>query len=229
MGRINLKNITLISICGDAKYLVDTIRAARQCIKYIDFGGVKILSNVHVSVNDIDIVKIPKLDKKQYSTFCLYELQKYIDTDYCLTFQGDGFIINPNLWTEEFLKYDYIGAPWISETKVKNHVGNGGFSLRSQKFMSSGKTLEYNSDIQFQPHIPAGELVTPEDWFLCCYHYDEMLQMGIKFADINTAYLFSVEHPSNIKNYNRFDLKTYESFGFHGNFNKAAMLLLEKL
>lgn len=226
MGRLSLSDVTLVSVCGNAKFLVGIIKAARYCMKNTDFGKVKILSNVDVKVSDIEIIKIPTLDKEKYCTFSLYELPSYIDTEYCLTFQGDGFIINHNLWKNEFFDYDYIGAPWTQE--VINNVGNGGFSLRSKKFLFSAKTLEYNSKIQFQPHIAAGELVTPEDWFACCYSYKEMVHMGVKFPSVALAYDFAVEHPSIYKNYNRFDIKTYNSFGFHGNFNKAAMSLLEK-
>ena len=226
MGKIKLDNITLVSVCGNQKFLIDIIRAAKHCMKYIDFKSVKILSNVAVSVNDIEIVKIQPLDQLQYTLFSLYELPKYIDTDFCLTFQGDGFVIKPNMWDNDFLKYDYIGAPWLSENK--NPIGNGGFSLRSQKFLHSAKTLEYNSKIQFQKDIPAGKLITPEDWFACSYSYDKMINMNVKFPNIELAYKFSVEHPSNIKNYDRYNINTYNSFGFHGSFNIAAMKLLEE-
>ena len=226
MSKLSLNNITLVSICGKEDYINNTIKAANICTKYIDFKSVKILSSKKLHYDTIDIVKIPELNKEEYSYFMMYDLLNYIDTEYCLTFQWDGFIINPNLWSEKFLNYDYIGAPWLSEKK--NNVGNGGFSLRSQKFMQSAKTLQYNSKLQFQPHIPAGELVTPEDWFVCSYKYDDMIKLGVKFADINLAYDFSVEHPSNIKYYSRNNINTYKSFGFHGDFNTAAMKLLEK-
>ena len=29
-----------------------------------------------------------------------------------LTIWTDGFIVHPEMWRDEFLKYDYIGAPW---------------------------------------------------------------------------------------------------------------------
>lgn len=222
---MNLNNVTLVSTCGDERFLDGIISAAQICMKHIKFGAVKILTNCIKQVDNMNIIKISPLNQEEYAIFCLYDLPNYIDTDFCLTFQGDGFIINPHLWKEEFLNYDYIGAPWSNESN--NNVGNGGFSLRSQKFLQSAKTLDYNSKIQFQPHIPAGKLITPEDWFACNYKYKEMNDMGIKFANVDTAYKFSVEHPSFRKFYNRNDLETYNSFGFHGSFNTAAMKLLE--
>jgi len=224
--KIQLDNITLISVCGNSSRIAETINAAHFCCKDIQFKSVKILSNCSIDEDGIEVIGIHTLNKEEYSHFLIYDFPQYIDTEYCLTFQWDGFIINPNRWTDEFLQFDYIGAPWLNDPT--NNVGNGGFSLRSQKFMQSAKTLSYNSRIQFQPHIPAGQLVTPEDWFVCSYEYDKMIDLGVKFADINTAYKFSVEHPSNMKYYNRNDLSTYNSFGFHGDFNIAAMKLLEK-
>lgn len=227
MAKLSLKDVTLISICGNENLLQQTINAAKYCTKNIDYKNTVILSNKPFHADDIKCIKINALDKEDYCHFCLYELPNYIETEYCLTFQWDGFVINSNLWTEEFYNYDYIGAPWLGN--MNNNVGNGGFSLRSQKFLQSAKTLSYNSKIQFQSHIPAGELVTPEDWFVCNYEYQTMQNLGVKFADINLAYRFSVEHPSIFKFFNRQDISTYNSFGFHGQFNCAAMALMENL
>ena len=59
----------------------------------------------------------------------------------CLVIQDDGIILRPGV--EEFLKYDYVGAPWIDgpgNEYLKSHVntnlvGNGGLSLRSIQAM----------------------------------------------------------------------------------------------
>jgi hypothetical protein len=221
---MKLEDVTLISVCGDEKFLDQIIKAADICSQNVNFGATKILSNIEIQC-EYEVVKIPRLDKLAYSKFMMYELRKYVTTEFCLTFQGDGFIINPHLWNNEFLDYDYIGAPWVNEKY--NNVGNGGFSLRSQKFLQAAETLEYNSKIQFQNHVPAGELITPEDWFICNYNFNAMKKMGVNFSNINIAYKFAVEHPSIHKFFDRNNLKTYNSFGFHGHFNKAAMKLLE--
>jgi hypothetical protein len=223
---MKLDNVTLVSVVGHEKYLEPTVTAMLKCMSLVEFKKIKLLSTNDIKLDNIEVIKIPTLTKEDYARFCLYKLPEYIDTDYCLTMQHDGFIIDINYWDNNYLKFDYIGSPWLSERY--NNVGNGGFSLRSQKFLHSAKTLEYNSAIQFQPHIPAGKLVTPEDWFACNYSYRKMLDMNVRFADILTAYKFAVEHPSNIKVYDRDKLETYHSFGFHGDFNIAAMKTLEK-
>lgn len=221
----SLNNVTLFSLVGSDEFLEPTLKAINHCKRISNFKETKVASCIEFNEEGIEYIPITKLTKEEYCHFFLYELNNYIDSDFCLTIQSDGFIIDGNHWDDNFLDYDYIGAPWLN-FKEQNCVGNGGFSLRSKKFLECCKNLQYKRDIQFQPHIKAGDLITPEDWFCCVYHYNTMRKNGIKFADIDTAYNFSVEHPSFFKQYNRNDITTYKSFGFHGTFNKAGMNLL---
>jgi hypothetical protein len=56
-----------------------------------------------------------------------------IPTEMFLIFQTDTVIIQENKdFINEFLNYDYVGAPWSSDS---NHVGNGGLSLRRKSKM----------------------------------------------------------------------------------------------
>ena len=70
--------------------------------------------------SSIEHVSIPPMDLMGYSKFMLQDLYKFVDTKFCLVIQSDGFVINPNLWTNQFLEYDYIGAPWPNEISVYN-------------------------------------------------------------------------------------------------------------
>lgn len=49
--------------------------------------------------------------------------------DKVLIFQTDSMLLREGI--EEFLEYDYVGAPW----KFQEHGGNGGLSLRSKTAM----------------------------------------------------------------------------------------------
>ncbi len=222
---MKLNNVSLISVCGNAKYKDPIKKAMRHCLKKMDFQDVLLLSNEDDS--EFPCIKIPQLDQALYSQFCVQSLFDYIKTDYCLMIQWDGFIINEHLWSDEFLKYDYIGAPWPYHD---HSVGNGGFCIRSKKFLEYSAKLKYQSNIPFQEGVAGGVYVTPEDWFLCIHNYDFMLYHGITFAPATLAYNFSVEHScspkfktSLIKVFNPNELSTYKSFGFHGSFNVAAM------
>lgn len=217
--------LTLVTFIGNPAYYDATIKAVDHCTSLIEFDKIKIFTCVHKQHKDAESIYIPEVNKTQYNLFFVEELNKYIDTEFCLTVQHDGFIIDPSRWNVNFTKYDYIGAPW-TDNKEKNCVGNGGFSLRSKKFLQASSKLIYNPNIKFQPNIPGGTLATTEDWFLCVHNYDYMLKQHIKFANKILASQFSIEHPLDTKPFNRNDLSTYRSFGFHGEFNTAAMSLI---
>jgi|694.fasta_scaffold65974_4 hypothetical protein len=138
-----------------------------------------------------------------YNKFMVEGLSSIINTDFVLIVQPDGFIINSNLWQDKFLEYDYIGAPW----PWHGVCGNGGFSLRSKRFLDLSSRLKYD-------HRHEEYDFCPEDNFLCLEKYNRnyFLQNQIKFADIKTSIEFSFEHP--IKEYP--DHKLFNSFGFHG-------------
>lgn len=223
-----LNNVTIISACHSEK-IDQTIKAMKYSMREIDFHSCLILTDKDINTDGIEIINVGHdIDLIEYNRICINDLHKYVNTDYCLVIQWDGFVINPKRWSDEFLNYDYIGSNWIINNPNINTVGNGGFSLRSKKFLEVSSKIDYTpheckwlSDSQ-KSYMP----ITPEDWFLCFDKYDYMIQNGIKFSDKSIADKFSVEHPHSLKPFNRNDIHTYKSFGFHGEFNKAAMELL---
>jgi len=46
----------------------------------------------------------------QYSTFVMHSLYAFIDTDFCLIVQDDGWVLNGANWKPEYYDYDYIGG-----------------------------------------------------------------------------------------------------------------------
>ena len=186
---INGKSITILGVAWGSQ--VDpTIKAIEHCLNIFPFfDKAKFITDI---TNQID-----------YNTFFVEGIKNIIDTDFVLNVQADGFIINPNLWSNDFLNYDYIGAPW------RWHIvcGNGGFSLRSKKFLESSSTIKY--DPKHSEYLCA-----PEDWFLCIKNRNILINNGIKFADIETASKFSFEHPIGLKQEG-----LANSFGFHGKHN----------
>ena len=131
---------------------------------------------------------------EDYNKFMVSDLNSEIVDGHVLVIQYDGYILNPAAWTNDFLNYDYIGAPWITQPWPKAFtVGNGGFSLRSKKFLEHSSKLEYC------------DFTIPEDVFLCRVNGQKLQDSGIKFAPFSVAYDFSVE-----------DLPYKDQFGFHG-------------
>lgn len=210
---INLHNVTLVSITS--VNVERAIKALKYSSKDINFGNILLITDKDVSDENIKIEKIQPLDYIGYSKFVVYELYKYIDTDFVLIIQDDGFVINPNEWDNNFLNYDYIGAPFPIPNINDNisyrdpfgkliRVGNGGFSLRSKKLLklASDLNLEWKSYFGYYN----------EDGFYSVHNRHFYEQNGCNFAPIEIAAKFSVEYPT-IENEN------IQTFGFHGKNN----------
>ena len=151
------------------------------------------------------------MDFLGYSRLIIEDLYKYFQTPFCLIQQSDSFIVNSNLWKNEFLEFDYIGAPWSDKVKVNddlvldmknNTVGNGGFSLRSQKLAKLTSKINFSS-LNFP--------IKSEDVVICHYLYKEMIKNGIKFAPPKLAAQFSMENINHL-----YGQDVNSVFGFHG-------------
>jgi hypothetical protein len=190
-GKKKLTDVTLLGIdCLDINRLIDV---ARICCKQIEFGDVKLLSSQPAKLKNV--VPIPHLGTiEACSHFIVKELYKHIDTEFFLMIQYDGFILNPNAWDDNFLKYDYIGAPWA---KGQRTVGNGGFSLRSKRLHQLLATDNSITETY------------PEDGVICKIYGEYLESKGIKFAPESLAKKFSFE-----ANY-KFGLAWDRQFGFH--------------
>ncbi len=211
--KIKLKDVTLLAA---SSVNIDHTQDALMISSYnLDFSSIKLLSPSRPKniFSSIEYVQIPNIDLKDYNKLILNELYKYFDTSHCLIVQSDAFIINSEMWTDEFLDYDYIGAPWTEKIKPnnkltldlkKNRVGNGGFSLRSKKLTNITKNYKYK-DMNFP--------VAQEDVIICYYLYDELKKKDINFAPINLAAKFSVEDP---RTNEKFGINDKNVFGFHG-------------
>lgn len=198
----NLSNVELIII--DCLNVQEAIHTLKICTANIKFKCVKLFTHLEVYDDFFETIIIDEIDSiEKYSDFCL-RLNNFVTSDYVLIVQNDGFIINSDHWSDDFLNYDYIGAPW-HHTKICGHkVGNGGFSLRSKKFLDYSSQFETTSGV-------------PEDNFLCLDNYNKAINFGIKFASTRVAANFAFEYRNPF--YGSFDPKKH--FGFHGKENVA--------
>lgn len=199
-----LNNVTLLGVdCVDAERLAKVMSI---CLSYFEFPAAKLLTSIPMKdipagIERIGIAPINSL--KEYSHFMMKNLNDYIETDFVLVVQHDGFILNPKAWTEEFLEYDYIGAPWWYKDEC--NVGNGGFSLRSKKLQA----MLQSDPIIFETYC--------EDHNICRTYGNYLKSKGIKFAPEDLASQFSIEgdlHGTGKEKYSG-DVWTGE-FGFHG-------------
>ena len=109
-------------ICGNYNY--------EFMKKIVDKIGANMTSKINiVKINASFITR-----KKYCELFMNKEFWDLFHGEKILIYQEDTCIFKKNM--DDFIKYDYIGAPWPKIQKDNNNnVGNGGFSLRSRTKM----------------------------------------------------------------------------------------------
>ncbi len=194
--KLSLPNVTLAAMTSVNIY--ETVCALKYSMRGIDFGEVVLITDKKpfylprdITYKHTDI--IDEIDKFNYKM--VYELTDYIDTDYVLLVHYDGFVVNPEMWQDEFLEYDYIGSPWPlpdNDYMYRDSEGNicrvgNSVSIRSKKLMDYPKEHNLKWEKVWDGNYN-------EDAFLCCVHKNEMEEAGIKFAPIGIAKYFGHEH-----------------------------------
>ena len=160
----------------------------------------------------IRFVPVEWFDYFQYSLFIVHCLHYHVKSDYVLIVQDDGWALNGENWNDEWFDFDYVGAPshaagvggflyhWYSWVGLPNpaQVFNGGFSLRSRKFLEAPN--RYGICYKVMPE----SVLRNEDVQLCILLRDSLVRRGIRFAPAEVALHFSVEfmHPVIHRNLN---------------------------
>ena len=119
--KIKLDNITLLAV---SSVDIDLAQDALKISSYeIDFASIKLLctSEPKIKFPEIEYIHIPALNLEGYSKFIIEDLYKYFNTTHCLIVQSDSFIVNPNEWRDDFLNFDYIGAPWTKSVSPRKN------------------------------------------------------------------------------------------------------------
>ena len=142
------------------------------------------------------------IDYLQYSIYMMHVLQHHIETDYALIVQDDGWVLNGENWKDDYYNYDYIGAPshcgrvgdqfllgfgWYEHSE-RTVVQNGGFSLRSKKFLQAPNKFGI-------VHKQANDIHNwNEDAQLTAILRKDLEFCGMKYAPEEVAKDFSIEY-----------------------------------
>ena len=208
--------------CIDTLHYTPTITALKKTIETLGdkitrvywFSDIDFPDTIDVPVTWIKIDTI-KVYNEDYSHITLKMCPEICVEEHNLIIHPDGFAVNREAWTDEFLEYDYIGACWGDGT-----VGNGGFCLRSRKLYdafisidvknSTNDYQDYMNDSFYYVITETGEKFIPEDNIICKVHREKLeKEYNIKFAPLHIANQFSIE-----RNYSSVWLG--KSLGFHG-------------
>lgn len=157
----------------------------------------------------------PFNSSQEWSRYITNHLDQHFWTDFVILVQADGFALCPHHWHDEFLDYDYIGAPWprsLFHLRPWWHwwgsrVGNGGFSLRSKKWVHTCATTP-------------GWMNDPrrtfaEDMYFCRVRNAYMRRRGCRLAPLPVAMQWSYERP--LPEHPEHEMGS--AFGFHGWWN----------
>jgi|694.fasta_scaffold01993_22 hypothetical protein len=204
--RLDLKRITAVGFFGRdsgwGQYKQTTERIDKiltYMSKTIDFAEIVMVSTYKPKVEGVKHIQIEPFTYIEMNKWCLHEFGNYVNSDYGLHFEDDGFPLNPELWDNEFLNYDYVGAPCRTTDGIQyseEQIGGGGFTLRSKRLLEYTKTIDYDNK-------------TNEDTVITVRKRDEIVSLGMKICPHNIARNFVVQNPLD-------DNHTIEtSFGFH--------------
>jgi hypothetical protein len=192
---MRLHGVTLV--CADCAHPALGARAIAKSLEQCEFERAVLFTDAHAQVPaGVELVTIaPIASSLDYSRFMLKELVRHVDTEFVQVVQWDGYVVRGAAWTDDYRRFDYIGARWWFRPEGRD-VGNGGFSLRSRKLLEA-----------LQDERVA--VSDPEDDVICLQHRDRLEARGIRFADSATArqYAFEGEAP------------TGRELGFHRVFN----------
>ena len=193
-----MKNITLVII--EFQWYDLTRYAVERTLEHIDPREIVVISDKEIIAGARHIIREPVANFREYNELMLKGVNEYVDTSHALYAQWDGMANDSTQWTDEFLKYDYVGAVWPWEPEGKNVV-NGGFSLRSKQL------LEACQDDRIQ--LTADKNFIGEDSNIGSdYRAFLEKEYGIEYAPTTLARQFSFELGTHVP-----------SFGFHGLWN----------
>lgn len=209
MKKIYLENVTLL--CMTSVLIQESIKALMYSSKDMDFAKVKLIS--HEKPDNLpDKISFEKTDPinniDEWNQRIVFNLTNYVDTEFVILIHDDGFVVNANSWKNDFLNYDYIGAPWdhkhlLDENGEIISVGNS-VSLRSKKLL----------DIPTKFNMPwvKHDNNFNEDTQICVWNRKLFTDNGIKFAPYDIAKYFS--HETYFDEYK--DILPFCFHNFHG-------------
>lgn len=192
-----LPDITVVAVTTVPSELDAHASALEYSTRGLSFGHVLLLSPVNPRPGS-DVFQHIVIDRfptvGDWGRFIVFELHKYIQTEFIILIHSDGFIVNPNAWDDEFLQFDFIGAPWPvprDNFSYRDYFGNiirvgNSVSLRSRRLLTLPSLIGLD-------WASADHGFFHEDGFLCVQNRHILQRHGINYAPLSVACRFSRE------------------------------------
>jgi hypothetical protein len=198
-SKIDLSNIGLLII--DCVNTDRALKTLNHCADLCSFRDILFLTDKDVETpNHVQLIKIPKIDSHiSLDNFIAKDLHTFLSSfkvSHFLMVQYDGFIINPNAWSEDFLNYDFIGAPSITIGSPPLEHGdvpffNSGFCLFTLKFLQEISKIAQEKEISLYPLDGCISGVNCIDNFNLREH---LTALGLRYPKGEVACKFSIEY-----------------------------------
>lgn len=198
--KLKLPQVTLVAMTS--VNVKATIKAMEYSMRGIEFGDAVLITHkkpfgMPKTMRYSHTSKLTNIDEFNYKM--VYELGDHIHTDYALIVHADGFVVNPKQWRDEFLAYDYIGAPWPlppegDTTTYRDIHGNicrvgNSAGIRSKRLMDFPK----KANVAWEGEYAYGKMWFYEDGFICCKIRHLLEAEGMKIAPLDVAKYYSHE------------------------------------
>lgn len=211
---LKLPDVTLVMV--ETREHALGLLALEECLSKAEFGDVLILTDRPLEFSPLTHKCKPRIypvpdwpEKLGWSRSWWYDVPPLVKTAFTLNIQWDSWIWDTSVWSDDFYRYDYIGAPWWY--KDGKNVGNGGFSWVSTALK------RYLRDRQNK--FPCDTAV--DDDLLCRKYRPALEDAGFVWAPEAVAQRFAFEcvrpQPGS------------RHFGFHAAFNFNEVLPHDKL
>lgn len=198
--KLQLQQVTLVAMTS--VNVKATIQAMEYSMRGIDFGDAVLITHkkpfgLPKTIRYSHTSKLTNIDDFNYKM--VYELGDHIKTDYALIVHADGFVVHPEMWRDEFLDYDYIGAPWPlpkegDTTTYRDIYGNicrvgNSAGIRSKRLMDFPK----KANVPWEGEYAYGKMWFYEDGFICCKIRHLLEAEGMRIAPLEVAKYYSHE------------------------------------
>lgn len=233
----NQPSLTIISVTGHSDYTLGSMYAIMRSYQALQ-PKIARLAAILISPDKphnlptyIKHIQCKSFTYREYNALAFSELGQFVETDFALIVQDDGWVWDGDNWREEFFQYDYIGPPiaryieneagkiavhypdvwqanYLSPPKGWYEPQNGGFSLRSKAMLDAPK--KYGLTYPFSLKVTTQEPIEiqyidenmHEDVLLSGVHRAFLEQQGLRFAPREIAFYFATENALPLETYN---------------------------